>query len=297
MPSNSRIENSWPGTGTMGRSFLKMHGLRNHFVIVDGRKKPFRPTIDEISHICDPHEGIGAEQLLTIEEPTESGQKKGAHALMRIFNTDGSEAEACGNATRCVAYLLMEENKSDQILLETIVDTLDCWRSGDMRVSVNMGHISINWREIPLAEEQDTCHLNISNGPLTDPVALNIGNPHVVFFVDDLDAIEMEDLCPAIQNDPLFPNQANVGVAEMVDKQNMRLAVYERTGMLTEACGSGACVAFYAARIRGLTSAKKMTVELPAGPIVVEIQPDDSVVMTGPVAFCFSGNLLENLKL
>ena len=213
---------------------------------------------------------------------------------MRIFNTDGSEAEACGNATRCVAYLLMEENKSDQILLETIVDTLDCWRSGDMRVSVNMGHISINWREIPLAEEQDTCHLNISNGPLTDPVALNIGNPHVVFFVDDLDTIELEYLCPAIQNDPLFPNQANVGVAEMVDKQNMRLSVYERTGMLTEACGSGACVAFYAARIRGLTNAKKMTVELPAGPIAVEILPDDSVVMTGSVAFCFSGNLLGN---
>ncbi len=293
MSNQSKVENQWSGEGAVGRSFLKMHGLRNHFIIVDGRKELFRPAIAEIVRICDSNEGIGAEQLLIIETPTESGREKGAHALMRIFNTDGREAEACGNATRCVAYLLLEENQCDQIILETIIGTLECWRAGKMTVSVNMGQISMDWRKIPLAEEQDTCHLNVGNGPLKDPVALNIGNPHVVFFVEDLAAIEIESLCPAIQTDPLFPNQANVGVAEMVDEYHMRLAVYERTGMLTEACGSGACVAFYAARIRGLTNANKMTVELPAGPIEVEIESDNSVVMTGPVAFCFGGYLLK----
>ena len=289
-----RLDNKYSGTRTIGRSFLKMHGLRNHFMIVDGREEPFKPTVDEIAHICDLHAGVGAEQLLIIETPTELGQNNGASALMRIFNTDGSEAEACGNATRCVAHILLEENKSDQIFLETVVGTLECWRAGNMMVSVNMGHISIDWRKIPLSEEQDTCHLNIKNGPLEDPVALSIGNPHVVFFVDDLANIDMKSLCPTIQEDPLFPNQANVGVAQIIDNSHMLLAVYERTGMLTEACGSGACVAFYAARLRGLTNTKKMTVKLPAGPIEVEIQPDNSVVMTGPVAFCFGGYLLED---
>ncbi|SEA66778.1 diaminopimelate epimerase [Desulfuromusa kysingii] len=282
-----------PQIGSMGRPFLKMHGLRNHFIIVDGREQPFKPTIAAISRICDPHEGVGAEQLLIIENPTTAGRNKGAEALMRIINIDGREAEACGNATRCVAYLILEEKNAEKIILETITGTLECWRAGEQRVSVNMGHISKDWWKIPLSEAQDTCHLDISNGPLKNPVALNIGNPHVVFFVNDLKTIVMEDLCPAIQTDPLFPNQINVGVAQMVTDSHMLLAVYERPGILTEACGSGACVAFYAARLRGLTDRDKMTVELPAGPIEVAIQPDDSVVMTGPVAFCFGGFLLE----
>lgn len=281
------------GTAGVGRAFLKMHGLRNHFIIVDGRKEPFQPSIDDIIRICDPHEGVGGDQLLVIEPPTEAGREKGAYAFMRILNIDGREAEACGNATRCVAYLLLEEKQCDRIILETISGTLDCCRVGDLMVSVNMGPISMDWRKIPLAEERDTCHLLIGNGPLTDPVGLHIGNPHVVFFVDDLDAIDMENVCPAIQKDPLFPDQVNVGVAELVDEQHMRLAVYERPGVLTEACGSGACVAFYAARNRGLTNASKMTVDLPAGQIEVELQPDSTVVMTGPVAFCFSGYFLK----
>lgn len=282
----------YTGMGGIGRPFLKMHGLRNHFIIIDGRADPFNPSIDEITRICDHHSGVGAEQLLVIETPTSSGRDLGAHAFMRIFNTDGREAEACGNATRCVAHLILDENKAEKIRLETVAGVLKCKREGELRVSVNMGHISMNWREIPLSEKQDTCHLNISNGPLKDPVALNIGNPHVVFFVDNLAKIDMQKFCPTIQTAPLFPDQANVGVAQIINDSRMLLAVYERSGMLTEACGSGACVAFYAARMRGLTDAKKMTIELPAGPLEVELQADNSVVLTGPVDFCFGGYLL-----
>jgi len=292
MYNQNKTTGVWSGLGHTGRSFLKMHGLRNHFIIVDGRKQPFNPNIDDIIEICDPKIGIGGDQLLILEPPTESGRKKGAYAFMRIYNIDGREAEACGNATRCIAYLLIEESQREKIILETIADTLECRRAGNMRVSVNMGLVSMDWQKIPIAKECDTCNLKLGNGPLQNPVGLYIGNPHVVFFVQNLDSIDMEKICPAIQNDPLLPNQANIGVAELVNDQHMRLSVFERPGILTESCGSGACVAFYAARIRGLTNAIKMTVELPAGLIEVELQPDNTIVMTGPVAFCFSGHFL-----
>lgn len=177
------------------------------------------------------------------------------------------------------------------VRLETLAGTLACRRHGDLSVSAEMGRIGMDWRQIPLAEARDTCHLGIGNGPLRDPVALNIGNPHVVFFVDDLDAVDIESLAPAIQTDPLFPAQVNVGVAEMTGPHSLRLAVYERPGLLTTACGSGACVAVQAARARGLTTSRRMTVEMPAGAVEIEIRDDDTAVMTGPVAYAFSGTL------
>jgi diaminopimelate epimerase len=154
-----------------------------------------------------------------------------------------------------------------------------------------MGRIRTGWREIPLAEARDTVHLEIDGSPLQDGIALNIGNPHVVFFVDDLDAVDVAALAPPIQDDPLFPEQVNVGVAEMLSPERMRLVVYERGAGLTKACGSGACVAHFAALARGLTDARRMTVELPGGELEIEILADGSAVMSGPVAFSFSGFL------
>ncbi len=283
---------TWPGTSIAGRSFLKMHGLRNHFIIVDGRDKPFLPSLDEIVRICDVQAGVGGDQLLIIESPSKIGAERGAHAFMRIFNIDGREVGACGNATRCVAYLLLEETQSDYIILETIAGMLGCNRGEGLTVSVNMGQISMDWRKMPLAEEQDMNRLQVQNGPLKYPVGLYIGTPHIVFFVDKLSAIDMENIVPPIQTDPLFPEKVNVGAAEIIDENNMRLSVFERPGILTSSCGSGACVAVYAALIRGLTTSKKMTVEMQAGSVYIDIQTDNSVLMTGPVAYCFSGRLL-----
>ncbi len=275
------------GKTPAGRFFVKMHGLRNHFVITDAREDPYRPDDEEIIRICDPQTGVGADQLIIIEPP----RAPGADVFMRILNVDAREVEACGNATRCVAWLMMEERKSDAITVETLAGALDCKRAGPMQVSCAMGQVTMDWRAIPLAEERDTCHLDIEFGPLSDAVALAIGNPHVVFFVDELDAIDLESLAPQIQQHSLFPNQVNVGVAQMIDDDRVRLAVYERGAGLTTACGSGACVAAYAALARGLTDSRTMAVEMPAGQVTIEITGDGTAIMTGPVAYCFSGYL------
>lgn len=268
-----------------------MQGLENHFVIVDGRETPYAPTPQEAARICNACTGIGADQLLIIQPPTKAGRAAGAHAFMRIINIDGRDAEACGNATRCFAWLILEETGQDAIVLETVVGPLRCQRRGDRRVSVEMGPITTDWQAIPLAQPADTLHVNPGNGPLSDGIALNIGNPHVVFFVDDLDAVDMATVAPPIQTDPMFPAQVNVGVAQMLDEGTIRLTVYERPGLLTRACGSGACVAARAAQLRGLTKRAHVTVQMPAGAVEIEIQPDGSAVLTGPIDFCFSGTL------
>jgi diaminopimelate epimerase len=268
-----------------------MHGLRNHFIIVDGRVDPWRPAPEEALRLCDPQAGVGADQIVVVEKPSVAGKAGGAIAFARFWNVDGREAGACGNATRCVAWLLLEEQAADEVMLETRAGVLACRRIGPRRVSTGMGRISMDWREIPLAAERDTCHLGLQYGPLQDPVALNIANPHLVFFVDDVDDIDLGSLAPPIQNDPLFPESVNVGIARMLSDSRMRLRVYERGAGLTMACGSAACVAVFAALARGLTECRRMTVELPGGDLEIEILADGSAVMTGPVEYCFSGNL------
>jgi diaminopimelate epimerase len=282
---------SWYDMLPSNRPFVKMHGLRNHFVVVDGRSEPWLPGKDEIIRLCDPQTGIGADQIVAVEAPSAAGEEKGAQALVRFWNVDGREVDTCGNATRCVAWLLLEEQAADEALLETRAGVLRCRRAGLRLVSTEMGRIRTGWRDIPLAEERDTCHLDLRRGPLSDPTALNIGNPHLVFFVDRVDAIDLEALAPPIQNDPLFPEQVNVGVAQMLSESRMLLKVYERGAGVTMACGSGACVAAFAALARGLTESRHMTVDLPGGSLGIEILDDGSAVMTGSVEFCFRGTL------
>lgn len=270
----------------MGRPFVKMHGLRNHFVIVDGRAMPYRPDTAEIVRICDVETGVGGDQLVVIESPRDGSA---AAAFVRFYNVDGREVEACGNATRCVAWLLMEESGGAGVTVETLAGELPCERHGEFSVSCGMGQVGMDWQEIPLAEERDTCHVAIGSGPLTDAVALSIGNPHLVYFVDDVDAIDLASLAPAIQSDPLFPNEVNVGMAELVSESRLKLMVYERGAGMTAACGSGACVAVFAALARGLTDRRSMTVEMPAGKVEVAIDGQGRATMTGPVAFSFRG--------
>ncbi|HET6628440.1 MAG TPA: diaminopimelate epimerase [Woeseiaceae bacterium] len=264
-----------------------MHGLRNHFVIVDAREVPFEPNAESVRWICDPTAGVGADQLVSIE----AARGEGEAAFVRFWNRDGGEIEACGNATRCVAWLLLEEGGTDEVALRAPGGALSCRRAGAERVSVRMGRISTDWRDVPLAEERDTCHLDVGAGPLEDAAVLSVGNPHAVFFVDDVEAIDLAALAPAIQRDPLFPDQVNVGIAELRAEDRLRLRVYERGAGLTMACGSGACAAAFAALWRGLTDCSRLAVELPGGELTIEILADGSAVMTGPVAFSFSGLL------
>jgi len=277
------------GTRPNGRFFIKMQGLHNHFVITDGRSEPYRPDDDEIIRVCDVHTGVGGDQLVIIEPPTVAGEQGGATAFMRLLNVDAREVETCGNATRCVAWLLMQEQAADVVVLETLAGLIECRRSGELRVSCTMGHISTEWQDVPLSEKRNTQHLDLGIDALGDAVALNIGNPHVVFFVDDPDAVDLETLAPGIQSNPLFPDQVNVGLAQVLSRDHMRLVVFERGAGLTTACGSGACVAVYAARLRGLTDEKKMIVTMPAGDTLIEISDKAVATMTGPVAYCFAG--------
>jgi len=185
---------------------------------------------------------------------------------------------------------LFEESGVDDVVIETLVGQLPCHRVGDMQVRATMGKVSTDWQSVPLSGERDTLHVGISSGALDDPVALNTGNPHAVFFVDDIDGIDMAADAPAIQESDLFPNGVNVTAAQILDEQKMRLLVYERGAGLTMACGSAACAAVFAARQRGLTNETEVEVELPGGIVTIEIQENNMAVMTGPVAFAFRGN-------
>jgi len=256
------------------RPFVKMQGLRNHFVFVDLRHGQPPLSKAEIIRICDVHEGVGAEQVITIEPPRAAN---GAVVFMGILNTDGTEAEACGNATRCLARILFDETGRDEVLIDSLGGLLPCRRDGE-QVSVTLGPIRLG-----------NAHLPLASGPLRDGVALSIGNPHAVFFVDDMAAVDIPTHAPVIARDPLFPESVNVGVAQAVDAQTLKLAVWERPGMLTEACGTGACVAAYAGRLRGLLAGDEITVHLPGGTLEIRLLADDRAVMTGPVEYCCAG--------
>ena len=267
-----------------GRSFIKMHGLENHFAIFDARQEPFVPEKNEIMRICDSKLGIGVDQVIIIENSSSH-----ADAFMRIINVDGFEAEACGNATRCIAWLLMKEFNRKKIKIETLAGILKCYLIDDDWVKCEMGRITVKPENIPLSMNINTLQPEIEIGPLKDGVITNIGNPHITFFVDQIDAIDIEKWAPVIQEDKLFPKQVNVGIAEILDSENIRLKVFERGAGLTAACGTGACVAVYAAYKKGLTSNKKINVLMTAGKMIIELQAEQKVSMSGPVTYLYSG--------
>ncbi len=283
------FSNTKDGLIQPGRPFVKMHGLRNDFVIVDGRQKPFCPSAKEIIRICDRHEGVGADELLIVEPP----RNPETYAFVRIINPDGREVEACGNATRCIGWLLLKESDQEELRIQTLGGVLTCSLAGEKEVSVEMGKIKTSWQEIPLSKEMDTLHLHIEAGPLKDPVGMNIGNPHAVFFVKDVDAIDVPKYGKQLQTHPLFPEEANIGVAQLLTPDTLKLSVWERPGTLTTACGTGACVAVAAAHRRGLTQEKRVKVMMPAGSVTIELTDQNIAVMTGPVEFCYLGHLLQ----
>ncbi|MDP8916287.1 MAG: diaminopimelate epimerase, partial [Pseudomonadota bacterium] len=238
----------------MSRPFLKMHGLGNDFVVVEARpgagSAAFSPSPEEVRRIADRDRGIGCDQLIAIEPSGASD------ARMRIWNADGSEIEQCGNAARCVAWLLMEAVGRDAVTLETAGGPLAASRAGERRVTVDMGPPRLGWRDIPLAEEMDTRGIELQVGPIDAPVlhtpgCVNMGNPHVVFFVADVAAAPVRQAGPMIEQHLLFPEGVNVGFAEVRARDRMGLRVWERGAGETQACGTGACAALVAACRRG----------------------------------------------
>ena len=270
--------------------FMKMHGLGNDFVVLDARHQPLELSVDQVRAIADRHTGVGCDQLIIVE----LAKSDGADVLMRIRNADGGEVAACGNATRCVATTVMNEKGTTHAVIETAAGLLDATAVNGGLVSVDMGPANLDWRDIPLAREMDTAHLGITVGPLTDPVAVNVGNPHAVFFVDDAGAVLLESFGPKVEHHELYPERTNVEVAQVLSPTEIRVRVWERGVGITQACGTGACATLVAASRRGLTD-RAAKVHLDGGTLGIEWREDGHVLMTGPVATSFHGTLDPSL--
>lgn len=273
-----------------GVPFIKMHGLGNDFVVLDTREMPLHLNAAQVRGIADRHKGVGCDQVIVIEK-TDTGL---ADVGMRIFNADGGEVEACGNASRCVAALLMEELNRDHLIIETKAGLLDAEGQANGTITIDMGRAKLDWRDIPLREAVDTLHLPLSLGPLSDPTAVNMGNPHAVFFVKDAEAIDLASLGPKLERHAMFPDRANIEIAQIISPEKIRVRVWERGTGITLACGTGACAALVAANRRGLAS-RKADIVLDGGVLTIEWLKDEHVLMSGPAAISFTGRLAKEL--
>ena len=260
----------------MTGQFVKMHGLGNDFVVIDARDAPVAMTRARARAIADRNEGIGCDQLILIEP------SKVADVRMRIWNADGGEVEACGNATRCVAALVGGSPR-----IETAGGILSAAANGPL-VSVDFPEPRFAWDAIPLAYAMDTLSMPVGWEDLTEPLAVNVGNPHVIFFVPDGEAVDLERLGPIIENDPLFPERINVNVATITGTNALSLRVWERGAGLTRACGTGA-VATAVAAIRSRRVASPVHVRLPGGELLIHWAPGEPAVMHGPATEVFRG--------
>lgn len=260
-----------------------MHGLGNDFVILDGRLNKLALTPAQIRLIADRKRGVGCDQLIVLEPV----RTVGADVFMRILNSDGSEAEGCGNATRCVADILMNEMSRQNVTVETVAGLLKAERQGAL-ISVNMGSIRTDWKDIPLAQEVDTANIPLSVDVLKNPVGINVGNPHAVFFVANIDMVPLDRLGPKVEHHAMFPAKVNASIAQVIDRSHIRHRVWERGVGITQACGTAACATAAAGVIRGLTD-RKVTITLDGGDLSFEWLDDGHMIMTGPATYVFRG--------
>jgi diaminopimelate epimerase len=272
-------------------TFLKMHGLGNDFVIFDARTFPVPLDAASAKAIADRKRGIGCDQVIVMEKA-----KNGAAAFMRIYNADGGEVESCGNAARCVAYLMMAERETDRIRLESAGGPLFCESAGDEAVTVDMGPPRLDWREIPMSQAVDTQSFTLNVPGFDEPAlrsvaAVSMGNPHCVLFVRDAETAPVASLGPAIEHHPWFPARTNVEFVTPHGPNVLRMRVWERGAGITLACGTGACAAAVAANLRGLTG-RKVRLILDGGELGIEWrEADGHVLMTGPTRFSFAGEV------
>lgn len=273
------------------QAFTKMNGLGNEIVVVDLRRSQATITPAEARAAAQPA-GVPYDQLMALHAP----RAPGTDAYVRIYNNDGSEVGACGNGMRCIASLLFAESGKDAVAFETKAGLLNCWKAdAPSLVTVDMGMPRFGWKDIPLAEEfRDTRSIELQLGPIDNPIlhtpsAVNMGNPHAIFWVDDVNAYDLGRIGPMLENHPIFPERANITLAAIKSREHIVIRTWERGAGLTKACGSAACAAAVAAARLKRTD-RKVKVTLPGGDLLVEWRAsDDHVLMTGPVAFEFKG--------
>ena len=270
--------------------FRKMNGLGNDFVVLDARVQPITLGAAEAQRIGDRSKGVGCDQVIVMEP----SQK--ADVFMRIFNADGSEVSACGNATRCIALIAAAETGRSDVSVETRAGLLTASVNGADRITIDMGRPRFAWDEIPLAEPfADTSGIELQIGPIDAPVlhtpsVVNVGNPHAIFWVDDVQAYDLARFGPLLENHPIFPERANISLAQVISRGGLRLRTWERGAGLTKACGTAACAAAVAAARKGLTD-RQVTVELPGGLLFIDWTKDDRILMCGPAELEFEGTL------
>ncbi|NJC40838.1 diaminopimelate epimerase [Brevundimonas alba] len=277
-------------THSATRPFVRMNGAGNDFVVVNALETPFAPTADQARAIADRDSGQGCDQLIAIE-PSDR-----ADAFMRVWNADGGQVETCGNALRCVGWLLMESTGKDTVVIDTLGGPTTASRAGLHQVRVDMGPPGLDWTDVPLAEEMDTRGIELQVGPIDAPIlhtpgAVSMGNPHVVFFTDRQDDGFVRGSGSLVEHHPLFPEGVNVGFANVLAPDRIRLRVWERGAGLTKACGTGACAALVATARRGLTG-RHAVIEADGGELVIDWDESSGhVFMTGPVEIEGTGTL------
>ncbi len=279
----------------MSLSFRKMNGLGNDFVVLDARNQSIAMSETQARAIADRKTGIGCDQLIIIEKSAR------ADVRMRIWNAEGGEVPSCGNASRCIADLIFDETGERSATIDTKGGMLIASRAGDKLVTIDQGLPKFGWKDIPLSEPfADTRHIELQYGPIDHPLihspsVVNVGNPHCVFWVDDLDVVDLGRAGPMLENHPLFPERANISFAKVVARDHVLLKVWERGAGLTKACGTAACAVMAAGhRIKIIDAACKVT--LPGGDLFMSVREHDGhVLMTGPVTYEFDGVLPEGL--
>ncbi len=269
--------------GHIRRPFMKMHGLGNDFIVFDARKHPLALTGSQVRALSDRQKGIGCDQLIVIR-PSDQ-----ADALMEIHNADGAEVGACGNATRCIGRLLMEETGADAVRIETRAGILNVSQSG-AGIRVDMGRPGLDWQDIPLASAMDTATLELSDGNLSRPTALSMGNPHLIFFVDEQTVYDAAGQGARLEHHALFPQGVNVSFVRVVAPDHLVVRTWERGAGLTLACGTAACASLVGAHRRGLSD-RLARVDMPGGVLEIAWIENDHVYMTGPATFVFEGRV------
>jgi diaminopimelate epimerase len=276
-------------------SFRKMNGLGNDFVVLDARSRAFRLSPDAVRAIADRKEGIGCDQLIALES------SKQADVFMRIFNADGGEVGACGNAARCVAGVVAAERGRREVSIETESGVLGAVVNNDGTVTIDMGPPRFSWNEIPLTEPfHEMRRIELQLGPIDDPglhspSVVNVGNPHCLFFVDDVAAHDLARFGPMLEHHPLFPDRANISLVQVLGPEHLKVRTWERGAGLTKACGTAACAAAVAAARRELAG-RKVKVSLPGGELKIEWRESDGhILMTGPYALDYEGVLPAEL--
>jgi diaminopimelate epimerase len=275
--------------------FAKMNGLGNEIAVLDARERPLTLNASAVEALATPEKGIGFDQLMVLLPP----RNPLADVYTEIWNADGSKVAACGNGSRCVAWYVMREMNRENLVIETDAGLLGAISVGPNRISVDMGEPIFEWERIPMSERMDTVRIELQVGPIDDPVlhgpgVVSMGNPHCVFFVQDAELAPVEAVGPMIEYHPLFPERTNVGFAEIVARDHIRLRVWERGAGLTKACGTGACAALVAAVRRRLCD-RIANVQVDGGMLQIEWRESDNhVIMTGAVALESEGNLSGN---